>query len=383
MMSEKTRLLLVLDFIGRNFPSALYTVQQWANYASRSYSYETVIGATTSGARGSVLNKKGRLSVRDALQEMKEYCQQCGFALWDREVDQAAQRILQEAGVSATPLYSDFNYGSIVNKGLLLASVMSCDYLVRVDPGTRPPPCDFDFVVSKHIGFIQQQRKSGKNPVVSRGYEGRIAVRDIFALPSKVWQHHDLVEQFTGVNVHAQVTGGALFTSAVPGIPAIPFCAAGEVLTLVWASDDGLYQLMEDTEGSRRLFGVDIPRFDAVGKPKTTFEYYRGLAGMVFLSALMRGFAREEAEKTVSDFITQLTLLLDEWKCQQNDEEEFQREYGRPLDWPRDFSPQLVAPDDFLDRIEEGWRNYGPLKAGWPDIVAELKPRLASCVTLD
>ena len=36
--------MIGLDFIGANFPAALYTIQQWWNYISRSEEYVCILG---------------------------------------------------------------------------------------------------------------------------------------------------------------------------------------------------------------------------------------------------------------------------------------------------------------------------------------------------
>jgi len=315
---------------------------------------------------------------------MREYCPKLRYVVWDRGVDKMVETELANNGISSRPIYSDFNYGSIVNKGLLLANEVECRYLVRIDPGTMPPACGYDTILKEHIALIDHESASQKQVVVSRGYEGRIAVRDIFCIPHKVRKHHNLVKKFTKVKVYSQITGGALFTSRIPGVPAIPFEMAGEgCLTLVWASDDGFFQLLEDTRGSKILKGLEVPRFDPVGKPKTTFEYYRGLAGMVFLSSLIGSADNDSPTEAVNRFIRRLKPLLNEAECQKNDEDEFQKKYNKKLKWFRDFGRDYVAPDNFLQKVKDGWENYQALVREWPSILKVLKGKLIPYIQID
>ena len=376
MSNGKTPVLLVIDFSGQNFPSALYTLQQWGPYVNDKKSkYKTIIGIATSQKRSDPLIKKDiaekGITVETALKVIKEYCAAPDFVVWDRCVDDAVNKVLAENGIGSKPVFPDFNYGSIVNKGLLLANAMSCQYLVRVDPGTRPPSHRFDTVMEKHVDFIESQLRLGQSVVVSRGYEGRIAVRDFYSQTEHLLDHHDLVEEMTGVPLYAQVTGGAMFTSPIPGHPAVPFeKVENGGLVLVWASDDGFYQLMANTKESKKIGGVDVPRFVAVGKEKMSFEYYKGVAGMVFLSSLRRESNKDKvtdkdickATEDVDKFVNQLKPLLDAKKCQNNDEREFEEKRGKRLDWLRDFVRAEIAEDEFLRQIANGWENYRALE---------------------
>lgn len=365
----KIRILLIMDFSGRNFPSALYALQQWAPYVNRKNSnYETVVAVATSQDRSDLLIG-GSTTIKRALTIIREYCKAPRFVVWDRRVDKAVDVLLTEGNIKSKPVYPEFNYGSIVNKGLLLASSMQCQYLVRVDPGTRPPTCSFDTVLKKHVDVIRHRQELGQNVVVSRGYEGRIAVREFYTLPEKLSEHHGLVEEMTGIDIYNQVTGGALFTCAVPGVPAPPFKKSPDSgLTLVWASDDGFYQIIEETPGSKKFGGIEVPRFVAVGKEKMSFEYYKGLAGMVFLFSLLRGSDFEKARDKVDEFFERLKPLLDAEKCQKNDEEEFEEKRGQPLSWVQDFRREMVAEDHFLKQVAKGWENRKTLVKEWPHI---------------
>jgi len=368
MSNSKTRILLVIDFTRRNFPSALYALQQWGPYVNDKKSmYETIIGVATSQKRSDKLNEGGDTTVETALKTIKEYCRAPAFVVWDGLIDRIVDDVLKNNRIVSKPVFSGFNYGSIVNKGLLLAHVMGCQYLIRVDPGTLPPRYSFDTVIKKHTDFIKHHSKVGKTVVVSRGYEGRIAVRDFYSKTENLLQHHELIEDMTKVNIYAQVTGGALFTSEVPGVPAVPFRKTqnGD-LTLVWASDDGFYQLITKMKnGSMRLGGADVPRFVAVGKEKMSFEYYRGISGMVLLSSLIQGSNLRQATKGVDEFLKRLKPMLDAKKCQKNDEKDFQEKYNKKLDWSRHFVRKLVAEDAFLKEVSNGWKNYNKLRKNW------------------
>lgn len=368
-MTDKTRLLIGFDFTGFNFPSALYSLQQWAAFTKRSEDFEVIFGVSTAQHRSRGLPGAQDLSTRNALMSMTQYA----FPLicWDEYVNDLAKNILRGQGIKCHASYSGFNYGSLVNRLLLLANEASCDFLIRVDPGTRPPDSRFfDEMAREHIGAIK-----GKVCVVSRGYEGRLAIRDQFVRDKK--KHEELVEQFTFVKPNSQVTGGAMFTSNVPGTPAVPFEAYGTAApTLVWGSDDAIFQVLPTTRDSRKLADIPIPRFDREGKGKSTVEYYRGVSGMVCLAELASGKSESEAKKKVVEFLQTLKEKhLDETKYKSDDEKDAKgRSQGEIMG--QEFSHNTVAPAAFLSRIKEGWDNYAALLEEWQNVATVLKGHL-------
>ena len=338
-MLEKKQILVGIDFIGINFPSALYSLQQWATYVSRSDYFTPIIGVSTFCERDKSLPGCPNLTAAEAVKCIKECCPRVKVVHCDTEMNDIARGVLVKNAINSQPFWSSFSYGSVVNRMLLLANEASCDYLVRIDPGTVPPrENSFDEIMQQHISWI-----GDSNIVVSRRYAGRLALRDIFLIEGKADKQCDLVYRMTGIDPLSQVTGGAMFTSKIPGVPAVPFDSSEAGLTLVWASDDGIYQLLEKTKGSRNIGVVTIPRFDVVGKPKSTKEYYRGVAGTVFLSSLLQGGkSRQDAALDVEEFLGNLLELLDDKKCRLIDEND---------NWRNEFTKDKVTPDQFLEKI--------------------------------
>lgn len=363
-MGENGRRVLVgIDFIGDNFPSALYSLQRWAAYLVPSDQFESVIGVSTSCGKRDPLPGFSSLTAAEALHVVKNSCSRLDVFHWDTGVGNLAATELSSKGITSYPFWPEFSYGGVINRLLLLATVAGCDFVVRVDPGTLPPAeKSFDEIMSDHLSSM-----STTGSVVSRGYEGRLALRDTFVVDGKADEHCDLVRDMTGVNPRAQVTGGAMFTSRVPGTPAPPFRAyeleTGRTApTLVWASDDGIYQTLPSTRSSKKIEAIGIARFDAVGKHKPPEEYYRGVAGAVFLAAIRQ--SHQDPTERVRVFLEQLTELLDDGKCLRID--------GNPK-WKSEFTRENVAPDRFLARIKEGWNNYQQLCKDWPAIAGALK----------
>jgi hypothetical protein len=361
-MSDRPRLLLAIDFTTANFPSALYALAQWSQAASRLDGFEITIGLTTSLRPERQLTAD--IEVRQALALVKGYCGGLDVVCWKDDGAGAA--------VDAGAVFPAFNYGSVVNKALLLAAAAECRYIVRVDPGTRPPE-GLSSVLDEHIEYVAGH----PGAVVSRGYAGRLALRDAFVKPGYVDAQRALVREHTTIDVFDQVTGGALFTSAVPGVPAVAFEPFGDAraLTLVWASDDGVFQRLGASRGSRRLPDHEVARFDQVGKPKTSFEYYRGVAGATYLFARLRGEEPETARTRVEHFVDRLKPMLDSGLCQNNDSAEFNSTYPAraPLDWSAHFRRELVSPDAFLSAIEQGVEKHHRLVPRWAALCEELR----------
>lgn len=364
-MTKDGRVLVGMDFIGVNFPSALYSLQRWAAYLAEGTAFEPVIGVTTSCAANDPLPDLSSLTAREAVHIVRDCASNLKVLHWHTGIDKVATMELLQNGITSLPFWPDFSYGGVVNRLLLLATVSRCDFIVRVDPGTLPPAeMSFEDIMRVHISSI-----GTTSAVVSRGYQGRLALRDTFVVKEKSADHCDLVRDLTGVDARAQVTGGAMFTSRVPGIPAPAFpaydLASRRLPTLVWASDDGIYQTLSSTTSSTKINRVEVPRFDAVGKPKPTREYYRGVAGAVFLRALRTG--DEHPHEHVRVFLQRLDEMLDDAKC---------RNIDGNAHWREEFNQENVAPNQFLDRIREGWTNYQHLCQEWARIATVLKDRI-------
>ncbi len=114
---------------------------------------------------------------------------------------------------------------------------------------------------------------------------------------------------------------------------------------------------------------IGVPRFDAIGKPKPTKEYYRGVAGTVFLAAIRQGATNPSDQ--VNIFLEQMLELLDNDKCHRIDQN---------LNWKEEFTRANVAPDQFLDQIHKGWDNYELLCEQWPQIASIVKERISRSV---
>lgn len=371
-MTRENRIMIGFDFTGSNYTNAKRSLEEWARYARHCDQFDVVFGVSTANYRSKGMAGAPDLKTDDALMEMCRVCS--AFSRWDEDVTDIANKIIEDGGGgSCRPFYSGFNYGSLVNRLLLLANLMSCNYLVRIDPGTCPPSAStFDDLVTEHLRLIE-----GKSIVVSRGYEGRLAIRDMFVRDKTA--HEQLIHDYTGVDPGSQVTGGAMFTSNVPGVPAMPFDRYGpdrKGATLVWGSDDAIYQILAETTGSRKLSQIPVPRFDVEGKRKSTIEYYRGVTGMVYLSSLLAGHGCSEAETRLQKFFATLkTEHLDPVKYRPSEE-------GKQLD--QEFDLNAVAPKAFLESIAAGRENHNRLLSdgNWPEIAGKLQEALHSHVSM-
>lgn len=355
---SKDRIMIGLDFAEGNFPSALCTLFQWAACAKGQKDLDVVFGVSTTAP-----------DPRSMIISMSKYLKPL-FCLDERVGGMATEIISGHTRKNnCHPFYSGFNYGSLVNRLLLLANIARCQFLVRVDPGTYPfASPDFNSVVQQHIDFVKGTKK-----VVSRGYDGRLALRHVFVLDKSAQEK--LVCNYTGIDASQQVTGGALWTSSVPGTPAIGFEQYdgfnGKGLTLVWGSDDAIYQILPATGGSKKLLDVSVPRFDPEGMRKTTVEYYRGVVGMVYLSGFMSSGQESSARERTENFLVDLRVKhLDPAKYRPETP-------GKTMD--EEFSMDLVAPDSFLTSIRNGLENHSRLmnNDNWTTIADALKEKLA------
>ena len=232
----------------------------------------------------------------------------------------------------------------------MLSRLAGCDYLLRVDPGTLPP-VDLWSMIEAQASALHA------NQVVSGVYQDRLAFRDkLYARPSLRDQYLAYIARETGVALHRQITGGALFMVASPGIPAIPFqeWSVGNP-TLVWGSDDAVFQ---DSGINSHVFADHkVPRHDPFGKAKPPVEYFRGVVGMVYLNRVRRNDATRTC---VASFIEALNGFLDP-SLEEN------RQSRIPL------QQEDVAPAQFLDRIDSGYANYRRLLVAWNDMVDDVR----------
>ena len=216
----------------------------------------------------------------------------------------------------------------------------------------------------------EHQDRIGDNlsKVVSRRYADCLALRDMFVKDGKESRHAELVKEHTGIDVNNQVTGGAMMTFRTPGIPAICF-PIGAGLTLVWASDDGVYQVLDknNIEGEMlddTVVEHRVQRFDAVGKPKKSKEYYRGILGAIYLKAIRDEEDMNTAGVKAKSFIDKLIEdILNPEKCEDIDPE-----------WLSTFSLNKIAPEDFVKAIWVGYENHNALLREWGKICALLQP---------
>ena len=272
----------------------------------------------------------------------------------------------------ARPFFPGFSYGGFLNQALILATYAECDYVLRVDPGTAPPE-ELSEILLKHLDTLDAESDL---EVVSGQYRDRLAYRDrLYRRDTRADEYLRFVGRFTGVDLREQVTGGAMFTATIPGVPAMPFemftAASGkQAPTLVWGSDDALFQLHSPpTLPCGRVFLEHAaPRFDPVGKAKLPEEYFRGVAGMVYLRTLL---ARCRSRASVSRFIAELNPYLspDRPEC---------RDPKNPARTLLPLTREDVAPDAFLDKIDLGHANYTRLCRDWTEIVPDVANTIRS-----
>jgi hypothetical protein len=331
-----SRILLAIGFTASNAVSARGTIRQFGNYfRDNTHSrFEVVLGV-------------------EAPQEQRVELARFAHVFpavygWD---DGATARALSALRGRPQPFSSGFSYGGYVNRVMILSSLVGCDYLLRIDPGTLPP-VDLWRMIETQAAALQASR------IVSGVYQDRLAFRDnLYARRSLRDGYLAFIAQETGVDLHCQITGGALFMVASPGIPAIPFqeWSPGEP-TLVWGSDDSIFQ---DSAIKSHVFTQHkVPRHDPFGKAKPPVEYFRGVVGMAYLNRLRRN--DDVARASVGSFVNVLNGFLDA-SLEEN------RGSRIPLE------AQDVAPAQFLDRIDSGYANYLRLLEAWNDVVDDVK----------
>jgi hypothetical protein len=329
-----SRILLTIGFVDSNAASARRTILEFGTYFREHprAQDDVLLGVHTASRHSSGLAQLAS-----------------GFSalyVWDGD---ATLRALKALEGRPRPFASGFSYGGYVNQCLMLSRLTGCDYLLRIDPGTLPPGDLWNLLDRQRAALLSHR-------VVSGVYQDRLAFRDhLYARRSLRDQYLAFIAQQTGVALHEQLTGGALFMMASPGVPAIPFAqwSSGEP-TLVWGSDDAVFQ---DGEIATRVFAEHkVPRHDPFGKAKPPIEYFRGVAGMVYLHHLRRGDA---ARLAVASFIDRLNEFLDP-SLPENRGSRF------PLELDE------VVPSRFLDAIDSGYANYLQLLGAWNPLIDDV-----------
>lgn len=274
--------------------------------------------------------------------------------VWDKDCDE--QVLAQWPKALSMPFYHNHSYGGAVNRLLALAKVAGCGYLVRVDPGTAPSD-NFVDVVSSHV----KKLCNGEARVVSGQYTDRIALRDNFVPPERREDYYKFIQEYTGIDPHPnkQVTGGAALTIAVTGPPAIPFNGA-----MVWASDDGYFQLAFPNSAVVVLESR-IPRTDPGGHARTGIDYFVRLASMVVLHELHKGCDEPQAEHRTQEFLKRLVAYLD-------------TKHGEDFDNIKAYTELKIR----IKIISEGYKDYNLLQDHWRDVINELG-RIANSLSPD
>lgn len=342
--------MLSLSFSGGNWENAVETLKRFRK-AYSSDRFSIIVGIETNGDRNSELPWSNK-ATNDVFSEIRNQGWN-DFIFWDEQLSQLIfdKNILKDL---PKPFYKSFSYGSAVNRMLLLAKYKQCDFMARIDPGTESPQdkdiCD---LLQPHVDMLN---KDPKLIAISGQYEGRLAIRDNNIYCYKKEEYLNFIEKMTGINPKNQVTGGALFTFKVPGIPLIPFEPYNppDGLTFVWASDDGFLQNL----GLAKVCDVTkIPRFDSVGMPKSPNEYFSGVGGMVYLNALMKKNL-VEAKKILYDFIVELD---NSFLCA-----------SLPINKGNVPLSLDFIPTEYLIKIEEGWDNYRQLREQWDEVISTI-----------
>ena len=351
--------MLGIDFIGVNFDVAKESLRRWAAFAGRETGVRLVFGISNFCERDRVLPGSPSMTPEDAVRGIRaEIPAIREIAHWTSDIDARLIHRLRQAGVASTPFYSAFNYGSVVNRLLLMAYSHGCDYLLRVDPGTSPPHrISFKAVIEEHTALIAND----PGTVVSRRYADRFALRDEFVSDEPYREaHRRLVAEATGIDVAEQITGGALLSFRLPGVPAIGFPDSADGLTLVWASDDGIYQTLAKSKHGVTAIPLKedpVARFDPVGKPKPWDEYYRGIVGAVLMACHLDGKGEKDAVAAARSFLDALKTMTT---------------------IPEDIDLDRIAPRQYRKAIGAGIENYLLLCDEWMTIVAILKDELKS-----
>jgi hypothetical protein len=333
-------ILLAISYVASNAASARRTIYEFGNYfrLNADARYDVSLGVVVRAERRFELASFGR--------------QFPSIYVWD---DDTTGRALAALIGCPQPFYSGFSYGGYVNRVMILSRLAGCDYLLRVDPGTLPP-VDLWSMIETQLAALQT------HGIVSGVYQDRLAFRDnLYVRRSMRDDYLACIARQTGVTLQQQITGGALFMVATPGVPAIPFpeWSVGNP-TLVWGSDDAIFQNCGIK--SRVFTEHKVPRHDPFGKAKSPLEYFRAVVGAVYLNHL-RGDT--PASTSVGAFIKDLNEFLDP-SLDENQGTRF------PL------QPDDVAPPDFLACIESGYANHLRLIGDWSNVVDHVTHALSA-----
>jgi hypothetical protein len=351
------KILLGIGYAGDNEARALRTIEAFGSYfcGEPGSSYDVCLGVDTAAAL-----RPGLDPVRHLFREI---------VVWD---ESATTEALAAVDSAPRPFYPEFSYGGLINRLLVLGGVAQCDYVLRVDPGTLPP-ADAGSMIARQIDSLATYR------VVSGVYADRLAFRDrAYRRESTRDKYLQFVNAQTGVDIHHQLTGGALFLAATPGVPALPVAAwprrseqgTRNAPALVWGSDDAIYQV--GGVPARVFADHRIPRHDPFGKAKQPAEYFLGVAGMAYLRRLGQG---DDSRSWIPEFVAALNAFLDP-SLEENNQDDA---CLLPLD------ADEIAPPDFLDRIAAAFENHARLRAVWGELWAELsrRPALRALVRLE
>jgi hypothetical protein len=214
---------------------------------------------------------------------------------WDKMADELVRQ-----SNPFLPLYVKYSYGGgAVNRPLLLAATTGCEVLFRIDPG-----CDAPGNVSDALNHAAGLIRNGSAAVVSYQYSGRLGARTDFISPGKRSDYLAFLHGFTSIPVLNQITGGALFTIAVNGPPALQFNGV-----LVWGSDDAAYQLLPNVTCDVSSF-TNVPRANS-GFNMNLTEYLTRVASMVVLNRLMKHTPLPEAVRLGHAFLELVCLFID------------------------------------------------------------------------
>ena len=266
--------------------------------------------------------------------------------LWDSECTAA---VLDGWPASlARPFEREISYGGNRNHVLILTAYTAGRYLVQFDPGTYPMEDPGDFV-SRH----QSALSCGK--LISGQYNGRVALRDDFAVDCKKPEFYKVIRKYTGVDPRPgrQVTAGASLARLVSSRPDIPFSGV-----MIWASDDHFLKTCYPQD-------VDVDQVAVVGRgepgyPQSCDQYVTRLAHAVILEQRRSGNQdRAAVVAVVRDFFALMRDLV---------------------------KPDRVGDVEGIDAdtlpigaIFSGYENYGRLVDQWPEVLAEGVHRLDGC----
>lgn len=350
------RIMLATSYAGGNYANAIHTLQLYRDYFLRKPKPEccVVLGLETLEALYKNYESAPVTPLRTLLQIRDQRWTEIYY--WDGSIDSFVRSQLPPD--LPKPFFASFSYGAALNRMLVLSKLANCEYMVRVDPGTRPPENFWD-IIEQNI----EQLNSGKALVISGRYEDRLAVRDdyVYKDAEKLKRYYNFIKEMTGIDPQSQVTGGGAFAVRVPGIPAIPFepyklADGSEELTLVWGSDDALFQIYPP-RGAIPDDTAIIPRHDKVGYPKSPKVYFSGIAGMVHFRAVLDGKGSATRE-SVDEFIDSLNQFLDP---------------RLPVNKGQlPLTPQMIR-SEFLQKIEEGYRNFSSLRERWLEVLSRIE----------